>query len=298
MYQNRNTKYRKKDVLDALGSKVAVRLLRFFIDNPRTDIGIQGLARSLDTSRTSILRKLGPIVEMGVVRASEGTRGRLYSLNTASPLAGSFFTIFNHERYMRVDPAVRAGLERLVAGIDKRRVRCLVLFGSQVHGNAARESDIDLCVVHKEGRWRETDTSELFERGFIRMRIEPHIYPERLFSSVPDMVALDAITSGISLLGDDYLFDRRVTVRSIDKTPLLDRLADARRNLESMGLLKGPSKEYFERLLEVLLGEMEALVNEGRIVPKASIRHKGHLEERIDVLEDALAQGGDEVWVS
>ena len=297
LYQKRDAKYRKRTELDLLGSKVAIRLLRLLLAHPRSEIGVQEIAKSLKTSRTSIARRLEPLVGAGIVRASKGARGSSYRLNASSPLAEPLFEIFNYERYMSVDPTVRAALERVIASIDKRRVRCLILFGSQVHGLATPRSDVDLCLVHKEGRWREEDTSALFRHGFMKYQIEPHIYPERLFEKVPDMVALDAILSGISLHGHDYLFRNRVRVRSIDKAPILERLDVARSNLESMGLVKGPSKEYFEGLLESMLGELEALVGEGRMVPKRAIRPKGRFEERIVAMEGALADGEDVVWV-
>jgi predicted nucleotidyltransferase len=198
---------------------------------------------------------------------------------------------------LNVDPVVLADLERVVAGIDKRRVRCLILFGSQVHNLATPRSDIDLCVVHKEGRWREEDTSALFRHGFMEFQIEPHIYPERLFERVPDLVALDAILSGVALYGHDFLFNDRVSIRSIDKAPILERLDVARSNLESMGLVKGPSKEYFEGMLESMLGELEALVRDGKLVPKRAIMPKRRFEERILAMEAALADGDDVLWV-
>ena len=297
MYQKRDAKYRKRNELDLLGSKVAIRLLRLFLAHPRSEIGVQEIAKSLRTSRTSIARRLEPLVGAGVVRSSKGARGSSYRLNASSPLAEPLFELFNHEHYMSVDPTVRAALERVIAGIDKRRVRCLILFGSQVHILATPRSDIDLCVVHKEGRWHEVDTSALFRHGFMEYQIEPHIYSERLFERVPDLVALDAILSGVSLYGHDFLFNDRVSVRSIDKTPILERLDVARSNLESMGLVKGPSKEYFEGMLEYMLGELEALVSEGRMVPKRAIRPNGRFEERIVAMESALADGEDVVWV-
>jgi len=297
MYQKRDAKYRKSNVFDILGSRVAIHLLRRFHAHPRSEMGTQEIAQSLGTSRTSIARRLEPLADAGIVKSSKGARGRTYRLNASSPLAEPLFELFNHERYMSVDPTVRAALERVIAGIDKRRVRCLILFGSQVHSLATPRSDIDLCVVHKEGRWREEDTSALFRHGFMKYQIEPHIYPERLFERVPDLVVLDAILSGVSLHGHDFLFRNRVSVRSIDKAPILERLDVARSNLESMGLVKGPSMEYFEGILESMLGELEALVREGRMVPKRAIRPKGRFEERIVAMESALADGEDVVWV-
>ncbi len=283
--------------MDILGSKVAIHLVRHFLAYPRSEMGIQEISRSLGTSRTSVTRRLEPLVGVGLVRSSRGARGFSYRLNTSSPLAEPLFEAFNHERYMSVDSAVRADLERVIASIDMRRVRCLILFGSQVHALATPRSDIDLCLVHKEGRWREQDTSSLFRRGFIEHQVEPHIYPERLFASVPDLVALDAILSGVPLHGHNYLWQSRVSVRSIEKASILSRLDVARSNLESMGLVKGPSKEYFEGLLEAMLGELEALVREGRMVPKRALRPKGRFEERIVAMESALADGEDVVWV-
>jgi hypothetical protein len=256
------------------------------------------LAREMGTSRASIHRAMRRLMEIGLVRFRPRPRSTVYRVDPSSPLARPLYELFNHERYLTVAPRTRNTLERIMAGIDKRGLRSVVLFGSQATGLASKGSDIDLCFVWAGDSWDEGFQKRVRDLAFPYILIEPHCYTEEAFLGVPDLVALDATLFGISLLGHDFLFNLRHGLQSVRKAVLLARLDRCRETLDRASKLVGEAKGLFEGMVEVGLAEIESVLKEGVTVPKSRVRPRGRLMERISVIEDALSKEGELIWVT
>jgi predicted nucleotidyltransferase len=222
----------------------------------------------------------------------------IHRIDSASPVAGPLFELFNHERYLSVIPRTRNVLDRIMAGIDTRELSSVVLFGSQAKEVATLKSDIDLCFVWRGDSWDEGFQTKVRDLAFPFVLIEPHCYSEADFTNVPDLVTLDSILFGISLHGHRYLFERRSGLQSIRKEVLLARLEGCRENLERATEVIGEAKSYFEGIVEVGLAEIEAVLSHGVTVSRAEVRPRKRFRKRIDRLEKALAEEGKLIWMS
>jgi predicted nucleotidyltransferase len=284
--------------MDIFANKVSLRVLRCFYRSPRRVLGVPEIAGVLGTSRASVHRRIDQLQGSGILRVQETGRRKVYSLEPISPLAEPFFELFNHERYLEVAPQVRLALMRLVMEIDKDRVRLIILFGSHARGLATSRSDVDLCIVTKGNREiKESQLGINVGRYYADIRLEPHVYPERDFSDVPNLAVLDAIQIGISLFGHSFLFEKRMSQRSISKESLLARLDGSRENLERSRHVIGEARKYFEGIIEVSLSEIESVVSSGTTVPRRMLVPKRRFKERIADLEGRLANMGEVIWL-
>lgn len=289
--------YKERDPLDALATRTAIRVTRsLFASMPRGMTSSQ-LAERLETSRSSIHRALGRMEGLGLVWSDSRGMLVLHRINTASPLVGPLFEMFNHERYLSVRQKIRETLDRIMEGIDTNGLSCVMLFGSQARGTSREMSDIDMCFVWREGTWDDGFQSRVRDLAFPYILVEPHCYSEDVFATVPDLVVLDSILHGVSLHGHHYLLSTRQDLESIRKEVLLARLDGCRRILEQATQVVGEAKAHFESMVEVGLTEIESVLHHGTTVPRAEVRNMGGFETRIAILSDELAMEGDKVWV-
>jgi hypothetical protein len=224
-------------------------------------------------------------------------RKAFYRADPTSPMAGPLFELFNHDRYLLLDPQLRINLESLLDDLDLCRFAAIILFGSHVRGRATIKSDVDLCLVQKGEMYDPSMLDDRVGKYYAEFRLEPHGSPEAMFDEVPDLAALDAILFGISLHGHGYLLERRSSLRSISKANLLSRLDTSRRNLERSREAIGEARRYFERVVEVALTEVESVLSTGVTVSKRDVKAKRRFKERITSLEERLADMGEVLWL-
>jgi predicted nucleotidyltransferase len=290
--------FQKSNQIDTIANKVSLRALRCFYRSPRRTLGVPEIARVMGTSRASVHRRIVQLQRIGILRARETGHKKVFCIDSTSPLAEPFFELFNHERYIEVDPQVRFALDRLLRETDKALVRSIILFGSHARGLATSKSDVDLCIVTNGNR--EITESRLgidVGRYYADIRLEPHVYTEKNFSNVPNLAVLDAILIGISLVGHHFLFEKRMSQESINKESLMARLEKSRENLERSRHVIGEARKYFEGIVEVSLSEIEAVISSGTTVPRRGLVPKRHFKERIIDLEGRLADMGEVVWL-
>lgn len=287
--------YKERDPLDALATRTAIRVTRsLFASMPRGMTSSQ-LAERLETSRSSIHRALGRMEGLGLVRSDSRGMLVLHRINTASPLVGPLFEMFNHERYLSVRQKIRETLDRIMEGIDTNGLSCVLLFGSQARGTSREMSDIDMCFVWREGTWDDGFQSRVRDLAFPYILVEPHCYSEDVFATVPDLVVLDSILHGVSLLGHSFLRSTRQDLVSIRKEVLLARLEGCRRILEEATQEIREARDYLETIVEVGLTEVESVLHHGVTLPRAEIMAEGDHEARLARLSQELALEGDRV---
>jgi len=234
---------------------------------------------------------------LGLVRSDSRGMLVLHRIDTASPLVGPLFEMFNHERYLSVRQKIREALVRIMAGIDTSGLSCVLLFGSQARGTSREMSDIDMCFVWRENKWDDGFQSRVRDLAFPYILVEPHCYSEDVFTTVPDLVVLDSILHGVSLHGHHYLLSTRQDLESIRKEVLLARLDGCRRILEMATQVLGAAKEHFEDIVEVGLTEIEMIIARGTTVSRREVEPQGDLEWRLRNLEALLARLGEKVWL-
>ncbi len=126
-----------------IGSKTKVRVLRTMVANDR-EYWLSELSRKTGLSTGALHPALEGLVDTRVLKTRKAGRSWLYSLNCTHVLIDEIRTLFTAERERPAELA-----RTFVAGMDKRGVRNIVLFGSAVRGEYTDTSDIDLLVVHE-----------------------------------------------------------------------------------------------------------------------------------------------------
>ncbi len=119
---------------------VHLRVLKFFFDHPYEEFHLRGLARELRMDPMTLKRKLGPLIEDGLIIKREERGFHLFKANvedirflsakksfTVSFLVGSGLV----DRFLRNGPSLAS----------------IVLFGSLAKGTDGPDSDIDILLV-------------------------------------------------------------------------------------------------------------------------------------------------------
>jgi len=282
---------------DILASRVSLDILRQLLLAPWRSRGAPDLARTLDTSRASVLRRLGPIVDAGLVRRVGEGRKVAFRLDDGSPMLPPLFELIERERLAALEPHVRLTLDDYMAGLDLDRVHSIVLFGSQARGIAVEDSDVDLCVVFKGDTIPGGERVELMAKGEVPTMMEVHEYSEPEFACVPDLPALDALLHGITLHGFGWVLDKRATLHTIRKELLTRRMETTRDQLARA--LDGDEgvRSYLTAVVEMSLAEMEAIIARGTTVSRREVEPRGDLEHRLRNLEDLITRLGENVWL-
>ncbi len=289
-------KLQKRYIMDNLGSKTAVQILRCLYSNLHLGLGIAEIADILGTSRANVYRRLPDLEKMGIVRRIKKGRKTLYKVDVSSPLSLPFFEIFNHEKYLNVRAEIRNVLALYITRIRDPEVRSVVLFGSQARGLATSKSDIDLCIVHSGEQWDDS-VKKAAKELFAEAKIEIHEYSLKDFEEISDFAVLDSLLVGIPLTGHEYFFKQKESVRSMDSNYLVYRLEKCRENLQRARKVGGEGKKYFEGLVEVSLNEIESILSMGVTLPKKEIYSKRRYEYRIRKLHERIAEAGDKIWL-
>ena len=282
---------------DILASRVSLDILRQLLLAPWRSRGAPDLARTLDTSRASVLRRMGSLVDAGLVRRMGEGRKVTFRLDPSSPLAPPLFELVERERLSGLDPRVILSLDDYMVGLDLDRVHSVVLFGSQARGVAVEGSDVDLCVVFKGDTIPGGERVELMAKGEVPTMMEVHEYSEPEFAWVPDLPALDALLHGITLHGFRWVLDKRATLHTIRKDLLTRRMETTRDQLARA--LDGDEgvRAYHTDIVEVSLAEMEAIIARGTTVSRREVEPRGDLEHRLRNLEDLITRLGENVWL-
>ena len=284
-------------ILDHIGSKTAIRILRCLYRDLHIGQGISEMAKRMNTSRANVYRKLPDLEDIGIVRHIKKGRKKLYKVDTSSPMAEPLFEMFNHERYMEVHPETRNFLELLQVRVSSiEDIATMIMFGSHARGLATKRSDIDLCIVHRDNQI-DPEVKKAVKDTFPDVKIEAHYYSQDEFEDISDFAVLDSVLIGISIAGHEYFFKRKSELRSISKDYLIYRLENCKKNMQRAKEVRDEAREYFEELVEVSLGEMEAVLNEKRTLPRKDIPKKRKYEERIHSLHEIIGRMGKEIWL-
>lgn len=129
-------------------SKVRIKLLGLFLEDPEKEYFIRQLTRKLDEQINSVRRELNNLEKTGLLESKSKNRKKYYSINKS-------FIFFNELKSIFLK--AKSSNQDLVREIQKLgKVELLVFSGSFLN----KEADADLLVV---GDLNKTKLSELLE---------------------------------------------------------------------------------------------------------------------------------------
>jgi DNA-binding transcriptional ArsR family regulator len=181
--------YHVRYLNEILASRVSLAVLRHLLAAPWRSSGAPALATAIGTSRASVHRRLGILVEAGLVRRTGEGRKVAFRIDPSSPLAPPLFQLVEIERLAALEPKVNLVIDDYMTGLDLGSTHSVMLFGSQARGMGRADSDVDVCVVFKGDTIPGGDRIELMAKGDVPTMMEVHEYSEDGFEWVPDLPA-------------------------------------------------------------------------------------------------------------
>ncbi|MEW5936595.1 MAG: nucleotidyltransferase domain-containing protein [Candidatus Thermoplasmatota archaeon] len=231
-----------------------------------------------------------------MLRTVKNRKKKVYRINTSSPFAKPLFQLFCSERLMQISPKVKNIIELFISELDRNRLDTVILFGSHVWGLGTERSDIDVCVVCSDKNtiaMVKNTAKKLFPEG----RFEVHIYSPEDFKDVSDFVVLDSLLNGIPLIGSEYFFDTKGSIRHVDKKYLIHRLKMCEDYFKRSQKVRGPARDYFIDLIYVSLGEIRSILEHKVTIPKKKIIERPNISVEIERLHREISRLGDKIWL-
>jgi len=272
--------------IECLANKTTFIVLKLFIEKPYSAFSLSEISRETGISKSNVLRALRTLGPVGIIREVKGGSRKLIKTDPGSGIGLAFADLFMQERIANMKPKTKNAVGYLFSKI-KDGIDGFILFGSCTYGLETGESDIDILVI---GRERATISSA----EFLPYRFEIHSKTWNEIEQLDDFVVLEAVLNGIYFKGCKRLFSIKAGIESFPKDYILFRLKKAKEYEERIQKTSGEAKKYYKELLRVALGEMEALLFEGRIVPKKNANPKRDIEE----IEEKLSKEGEKVWLT
>lgn len=122
-----------------LNSKIAIKILRYFLINPSKKNYINELARILEADPGNLSRKLQELENEGILSSEFSGEQRYYFINKKYPLLKEVKKAFE----------LKYGLGDLIANSLKKikGIKEAYIFGSYAKGDFEAESDIDVLII-------------------------------------------------------------------------------------------------------------------------------------------------------
>jgi len=133
-----------------LGSKVKIRVLRFFFEFPFVKRNLRELSAECKQGLGALAEALKSLVDVGILEKEKVGREELYYLNKNSELFKPLKKLFEIEKRKFPFPIVYRNLLGDVLTSTKRYSKSIVLFGSLVSGDFTSKSDVDLLFISND----------------------------------------------------------------------------------------------------------------------------------------------------
>ncbi len=135
-----------------IGSKAKVKILRA-LSEVRTAYSLKNLIVETGLSLSITHKATEELAEEGILTKLKGTRKeRLYKFNPESGFASALFELFKIEKTRQRGEVIFLKTWNVLENVltkTKHKIDLMILFGSQVKGNATLRSDIDLLIIPK-----------------------------------------------------------------------------------------------------------------------------------------------------
>jgi len=135
-----------------IGSKAKVKILRV-LSEVRTAYTLKGLVDETALSLSIIHKASEELVEENILTKIKGNRKEcLYKFNSETGFASALFELFKIEKTKQRGDVIFLktwSILELILTKIKDNINLMILFGSQVRGEATLNSDIDLLIIPK-----------------------------------------------------------------------------------------------------------------------------------------------------
>lgn len=283
----------KKYNIETLGSRNALRALRCLVRQPHILKSITEISDDLGISRSNVYRAVKSIEQLGLIIQIKDGKKKLYKTDLSSRFAVKFFEIFVQERFMNLP----SRLANVLSAFSQSASECgaMILFGSYASGLAHELSDIDICCICEDEKVK-VEIKGLSRKYYPDFRFEIHFYNKQALEKLNDFVVLDSLLNGIPFVGAELVFSYLAKMQNFPKAYLLYRLQKCEGYIKKISKTSGPAKEYFQNLVNISIGEINAVLKLKTTVPKKSIK-KINAVETIEHLHNEIARRGDAIWL-
>ncbi len=120
-------------------SKIIMKVLGYFLMNPKKEHYINELAKNLEIDPGNLFRKLKELENEGILVSEKKGNQRYFSLNKEYPLLNEV------RQYYRFKYGVDVLIKEKLNQVDK--IKEAYIFGSYAKGNINGESDIDVLLI-------------------------------------------------------------------------------------------------------------------------------------------------------
>jgi predicted nucleotidyltransferase len=119
-----------------LASKVSVKILLFFMENPKSTFSEKEVRKRLKIARGSVIKWLQVFVNKGFLFKTQGGKLNIYSLNSENPIV----------KQLKILNTISKLLPNFEAFKNEAEI---YLYGSASRGEDTEGSDIDVLVIGK-----------------------------------------------------------------------------------------------------------------------------------------------------
>jgi predicted nucleotidyltransferase len=121
-----------------LGGETKARILRVLLADPQASFHLRGLANAAGVDSGNAHKTLKMLASADLVRVDPDSRGSVYRLESASPLAAPLRALFF---------AAGELLDDLRAVARELDAECVLVYGSAAQGQDGPGSDVDVLVI-------------------------------------------------------------------------------------------------------------------------------------------------------
>lgn len=185
---------------EVLGSRVKVKILRALFRFQTKIFTLRELANHIKVSHTAVLKSLGALQGMNVIKIESHGTSNLISLNKESYLYNQLKILFEFE--FETIQHLKEEIKRILP-----KAKSVVLFGSIAARNEEFDSDIDIFIISNDkSKINEViaKSQEIFSKQFGNV-ISAHILTEEEFKKKKDSAFVKELLANHILIKGDKL---------------------------------------------------------------------------------------------
>lgn len=139
---------------ELIGSKTRAALLRLFFLSPEGRFYLRQAARAVGRNPNAVRLELERLERVGLLKSEREANLKYYSLNKQNPLVKELGgVVLAEDSLERKEKALQEFVSKSTLA-HKGEIEDITVFGSYARGDARTESDIDVLVTVKRGRFR------------------------------------------------------------------------------------------------------------------------------------------------
>ena len=194
-------------MLEILNSKVKGKIIQFLLHQQDKILTVSDIARLTKTSKSRTSEVLRGFEQAELVHRKNIGKSAIYQLVQNNPQVQSFISLLNNE-HTPLEQLLKSCLAAAQQFFGKK-LKTLLLFGSQARGTATTHSDVDIFIVAEhlpkniKQRMRLMDDFELYALENYQMRVMPIFYEPKDLDTEFMNPLIYGILTGYRILYDD-----------------------------------------------------------------------------------------------